>query len=203
MKRLLGTVVSLVVVLGNARAADWPQFRGPKRDGISPETNLLKSWPEGGPRVLWTNDRIGHGWSSVAVVKDSVYTTGNVGKYLTVTALDSGGKVRWQQTLVNGKVYGRGHRSRRLTALDLKTGRQLYNIRSLGKSSIICADGRIYAQGHNGGVVRLIDPTNGKVISSFGMQNRRRVWAMPAISDGRLYIRNASQLTCFDIRAGN
>ncbi len=29
--------------------ADWPQWRGPQRDGISRETGLLKQWPAGGP----------------------------------------------------------------------------------------------------------------------------------------------------------
>ena len=36
-----------------AGASDWPQWRGPNRDGISRETGLLKEWPDGGPQVLW------------------------------------------------------------------------------------------------------------------------------------------------------
>jgi len=34
-------------------AADWPQWRGPSRDGVSKESGLLKEWPEGGPKLLW------------------------------------------------------------------------------------------------------------------------------------------------------
>src|SRR5437870_1821082 len=37
-----------------SHADDWPQWRGPKRDGVSKETGLLKSWPAGGPKLLWT-----------------------------------------------------------------------------------------------------------------------------------------------------
>src|SRR6516164_11116545 len=34
-------------------AGDWPQWRGPNRDGLSQETDLLTSWPEKGPMQLW------------------------------------------------------------------------------------------------------------------------------------------------------
>ena len=52
--------------------ADWPQFRGPDRDGISKETGLLRQWPEGGPRVLWTVE-VGQGYASPAIVNGRVY----------------------------------------------------------------------------------------------------------------------------------
>jgi hypothetical protein len=38
-------------------AADWPQWRGPQRTGISLETGLLKEWPAQGPRLLWLQPR--------------------------------------------------------------------------------------------------------------------------------------------------
>src|SRR3972149_11042693 len=40
-------------------AADWPQWRGPQRNGISPETGLLKEWPPAGPQLLWRAGEIG------------------------------------------------------------------------------------------------------------------------------------------------
>src|SRR5687767_2178712 len=45
-------------------SGDWPQWRGPNRDGVSAETGLLRQWPEGGPKVLWTA-ATGEGFSSV------------------------------------------------------------------------------------------------------------------------------------------
>lgn len=54
-------------------AADWPQFRGPRRDGASPETGFAAAWPEGGPRVVWRRP-IGAGFSGVAVVGERLYT---------------------------------------------------------------------------------------------------------------------------------
>ena len=51
----------------------WPQWRGPRRDGISDETGLLQSWPEGGPELLWTATGLGRGYSSPIVVGGTLY----------------------------------------------------------------------------------------------------------------------------------
>lgn len=51
----------------------WPQYRGPNRDGVSPMKNILKSWPESGPKQLWKVS-IGTGFSAIAVVDGHVYT---------------------------------------------------------------------------------------------------------------------------------
>ena len=54
------------------RAEDWPQFRGPARDGISRETGLLRSWPAGGPKVRWTVP-VGQGYAGAAIVAGRLY----------------------------------------------------------------------------------------------------------------------------------
>ena len=59
-----------------AIAADWPQWGGPNRDNISKETGLLKSWPDGGPKLLWTFDAAGAGYSGPAIVGDRLYILG-------------------------------------------------------------------------------------------------------------------------------
>jgi hypothetical protein len=56
-------------------AEDWPQFRGPNRDGTTAETGLLKQWPNGGPRQLWSVDGLGDGWSSAAVAENRIFIT--------------------------------------------------------------------------------------------------------------------------------
>ena len=76
--------------------ADWPGWRGPNRDGKSPDHGLLKKWPSGGPRLLWQANGIGRGYSSVAVVGDRVYTSGDVGNMLTISAFDMDGNRVWQ-----------------------------------------------------------------------------------------------------------
>ena len=55
-----------------APAADWPQFLGPDRDGISKETGLLRTWPETGPEVVWAYS-VGKGYAAPAIVGDDVY----------------------------------------------------------------------------------------------------------------------------------
>ena len=53
-------------------AGDWPQFRGPNRDGVSTETGLLQSWPADGPPLAWTAKGLGGGYSTVSVAGDRV-----------------------------------------------------------------------------------------------------------------------------------
>src|SRR5262245_43083701 len=80
-----------------ARAAgNWPQFRGPDRDGVSKETGLLASWPEGVPRKLYTTTWLGRAFSSVSVAGGRVYTMGDRGNGQFVIALDEEtGKELW------------------------------------------------------------------------------------------------------------
>ncbi len=67
----------------------WPQFRGPNRDLISPDTRLLREWPEAGPPLVWKSERSGQGYSSVSVVDGRVYTQGHLGSEERVIALDA------------------------------------------------------------------------------------------------------------------
>jgi len=87
-----------------AGAADWPQWRGPLRDGVSRETGLLHQWPEGGPKLLWQVKDIGLGYSTPAVVGGRLYLLGNEGMDDEfVEALDvNDGKRAWSTRL--GKV---------------------------------------------------------------------------------------------------
>ena len=64
---------------GWLRADDWPQWRGPGRDGISKETGLLKEWPENGPKLLWQAKDLGEGYSTPAVVGERLYVISNKG----------------------------------------------------------------------------------------------------------------------------
>jgi outer membrane protein assembly factor BamB len=69
----------LLALTTPARAADWPQWRGPERDGISKETGLLKEWPKEGPKLLWQLKDIGDGYSTPAVVGERLYLLSNKG----------------------------------------------------------------------------------------------------------------------------
>ena len=75
--RCLGLLLALVTC--NVDADDWPQWRGPQRDGISKETGLLKQWPKEGPKLLWQVKDIGAGYSTPSVVGKRLYLVSNEG----------------------------------------------------------------------------------------------------------------------------
>jgi outer membrane protein assembly factor BamB len=103
----------LLLALGSAwaagaRAADWPQFRGPNRDGISRETGILKSWPEDGPRVLWKAP-VGEGFSGITVAGGRLYTMEGRGGGENAVCLDAAtGKQLWRVTLDQKYESGQG-----------------------------------------------------------------------------------------------
>jgi len=93
---------------------DWPQFRGPNRDGISTETGLLKKWPEGGPKLLWSvENKLGQGFSSLTIVDGLIYTTGLVDKRGILFAFDLNGKIVWEKDY--GPEWTGSHKGTRTT----------------------------------------------------------------------------------------
>jgi outer membrane protein assembly factor BamB len=78
--------------------AQWPQWRGPMRDGSSTETNLLKTWPAEGPRLLWSSDTIGEGYGSAIIQDQIIYVAGTKDSSEVITAIDLNGKLLWQKS---------------------------------------------------------------------------------------------------------
>ncbi len=64
--------ILLCLVSAPLRSGDWPQFRGPARDNISTETGLLRSWPAGGPKVIWKT-AVCEGYAGAAIRDGRVY----------------------------------------------------------------------------------------------------------------------------------
>lgn len=81
-----------------AFSADWPQWRGLKRDGKSLETGLAKEWPEEGLKPLWVVENLGKGFSSVAVVGGFIYATGMAEKdnQGVLFAFNLAGNLQWR-----------------------------------------------------------------------------------------------------------
>ena len=72
--RVLCVVLTLLTLLTtNAWSAEWPQYRGMNRDGVSKETGLSKTWGAEGPRVIWKVP-LGEGYSGMSVVNGRIYT---------------------------------------------------------------------------------------------------------------------------------
>lgn len=113
MKRfilLIVTLASLSLPLAApavAEDADWPQWRGPNRDGHAAPQALLQSWPEEGPEVAWMAADLGRGYSSVSVVGDRLFTMGTQEEKAMVICLSlEDGSVIWEQAIGSGGKSG-------------------------------------------------------------------------------------------------
>ncbi|HUQ68067.1 MAG TPA: PQQ-binding-like beta-propeller repeat protein, partial [Planctomycetaceae bacterium] len=151
---------------------DWPQHRGPHRDNISKETGLLKQWPDNGPPVDWKTDGLGEGYSSVAVVGDTIFTLGTRGREEALFALDAAnGSVKWSTPL--GRIFqdGTGNGPRGTPTVD---GDRVYALG--GHGDLVCANTE------SGDVVWKMN-----ILQEFGGNNI--VWGIsesPLIDDDRL-----------------
>ena len=144
-------VLSLTSVVSNLAPADWPQWRGPNRDGRSAEQGLLKSWPPNGPPLAWTAKGAGEGYSSFAVAGGRLYTLGARGDREYVIAFDAAsGRQLWATdhgrrfgndrgdgprgtpTVENDRVYAFGA-SGDMSVLDAKSGKIIWTVNVLEK----------------------------------------------------------------------
>jgi outer membrane protein assembly factor BamB len=127
-----------------AGGPNWPEFHGPGRTNISPDRGLLKQWPKGGPRLLWTYSQCGNGYSGVIIAEGMIFTAGDFGREEMLLALDMNGKPLWKSpngdawrgpspgsratpTYSDGAVYHMNPAGR-LAAYEAKSGRELWAV---------------------------------------------------------------------------
>ncbi len=176
----------------SAAEPGWPQWRGPRRDGISDEKGLLAAWPAGGPAVLWSVSGIGTGYSAPVLARGTLFITGDAGDDLQVLALDTAGKPRWSAT--NGRAWkgeypgarascafddGRLYHMNahgRVACFDATTGRELWAVDVLerfegrnitwGMSENLLVDGPrvVVTPGGKKGVIAALDKKTGDTI---------------------------------------
>lgn len=104
MKYYFITMIVLSLSSQSLIAQAITQWRGPDRNGVFPETGLLKSWPEEGPALLWSVDNLDEGYASVSVSGNRIYLTGRQDSTEYLTVLDTRGKRIWRE------AFGRGVR---------------------------------------------------------------------------------------------
>jgi outer membrane protein assembly factor BamB len=134
--------------------AGWPQFRGPRRDGISTEQGLLQAWPEGGPRLMWSRTGAGRGFSSPIIAGGRIYVTGDFGEDMYVLAFDLEGKPLWRT----------------------KNGEAWLNQYQGARASVTYSAGNLYHQNAHGRLVALAADTGKErwslnVLERFGGEN--------------------------------
>lgn len=113
MKSAQPLVLLLIIASASASAAEWPRFHGPNNDNVSPDTGLLKTWPDGGPSRIWEASGIGEGYSTVAIAGGRLYTSGSIDGDCVITALDTEGNIAWQQ--MNGEAWAKSYPGTRST----------------------------------------------------------------------------------------
>jgi outer membrane protein assembly factor BamB len=133
-----------------ATAADWPEFRGPNRDGVCTETGLLQEWPKAGPPKVWTVKNLGLGFGTPSVAGGKIYGLGTRGGKDGVWALkEADGSEVWftpfadprptnqnngpsgTPTVRDGKVYALSSLGK-LACLDATSGKKLWGVDYVG-----------------------------------------------------------------------
>ncbi|MHC4205350.1 MAG: outer membrane protein assembly factor BamB family protein [Planctomycetota bacterium] len=208
LRFLLVFILNLPVVALAGDNAGWPCFHGPRRDNLSAETGLLKVWPDEGPKLLWSNSDIGHGYSTVAIAGGRIFTAGMINKQTYVTALDLEGNKLWQS--LNGQSWQASERQTwavpyagsrgtptvddetvyhlselgRLTAFDIQTGEESWHLELL---KVFDAERPEY--GYSESVLIYGDklfccPGGGKgYAAAFDKETGRTLWANTDIKD--------------------
>jgi len=116
--RLAGVLFAGWLVM-SASATDWPQWRGLERNGISPETGLLDSWPKGGPPQTWKAQGLGTGYAALAISHGRLFTQGQRGDHQFVLALDAAtGKKLWETATAPAFPQDRGDGPRGTPTVD-------------------------------------------------------------------------------------
>jgi len=192
-KALPLSIVCIFLSVANLPAKDWPQWRGPERDGLSQEQGLLQEWPQAGPPQQWVFKNCGIGYSGPAIVGDWLYILGSRDGTEKLLALDvKNGEERWfadigaefendwgngprnTPTVHEGQVYALGAQGT-LICVDAKTGEIAWQktMQDLGgktpfwgysESPLIHGEHVIVTPGGKQGAIVALDRTNGDLV---------------------------------------
>ena len=186
--------LSLGGVASTQAPTDWPQWRGPNRDGRSAETGLLKQWPENGPPLKWKAAGAGDGYSSMSTSGPRLYTMGARGGTEYIMAFDRAtGKKVWEvgngarfsndrgdgprgtPTIDGSRLFALGG-SGDLTCLEAETGTRVWSVNvlkefgganprwGLSESPLVTGDRVIVNAGGPNASVVAFNKQNGQVL---------------------------------------
>lgn len=191
---LTAAILTATAVASNQTTGDWPQWRGPNRDGKSAETGLMKSWPAGGPRLVWKASGAGIGYSSMSTSEGRLYTVGARGGREYVHAFDvATGRKLWEfdngaefsndrgngprgtPTIDGPRLYVLGA-SGDLTCLDKVTGNRIWSVNvlrtfggrnptwGLSESPLVAGSRVLVNAGGPNASIVALDKTSGRVL---------------------------------------
>ena len=189
---IAGVVACGSVIADESTQPTWPAFHGADRLNISAEKGLMKQWPEGGPKLLWTYDACGRGYSGVAIADGMIFTAGDFPEAEKVMALDMNGRLIWSTP--NGKpwtrscpgsrttpTYDEGHVYQmtplgRLASFEARTGKPVwavdlaerfetrYGIWGLGENVLVDGNMALCMPGGPKGRIVALDKRSGETI---------------------------------------
>ncbi|MCP4313361.1 MAG: PQQ-binding-like beta-propeller repeat protein [Bacteroidetes bacterium] len=203
MKKLW--LVILFVAFVTETSAQIYQFRGPNRDGLFPESNLLKAWPKSGPELLLEFEGIGDGWSSIISNGKYIYASGKIDSMDHLTCIDFNGDEKWQ--IAYGKSWDQSYPSTRGTPTVEED--RIYIISGVGE--LVCLDAETgdinwkinvdedyQADWHRWGVAESPLIVDNKVICSpasylatfvaFDKMTGKEIWKSPGTDGQRSYV---------------
>jgi outer membrane protein assembly factor BamB len=189
------TLLLIVLIAATCRAEtyNWPQWQGPQRNCLTNEKGLLKTWPEGGPKLRWLFDKCGTGYSGPAIVDGRLYIMGARDGEDQLFAIDAetgsefwaapissefhndwGDGPRGTPTFDKGRLFALSG-SGTLVCIDAKSGREIWRttMESLGgqiphwgftESVLIDGNKLLCTPGGPQGAIAALDKTTGKVI---------------------------------------
>lgn len=184
-------------------------WRGVERSGIYNESALLKSWPETGPVMLWSNQELPSGFSSVTFGNNTIFLTGISEENEVLVALDTLGKIKWQTpygrswnesypesrctpTVEGNRVYvtsGSGD----LASIDAKTGVIIWSLKAsetfkgtfgpwgIAESVLIDGDKLYFTPGGPETMTIALNKKTGKLIWKSGSLNDRPGYVSPIL----------------------
>ena len=199
-------VLGAVIVRGQSASVDWPQWRGPDRNGISKETGLLAQWPRSGPTVTWSAAMLGAGYGSMAVQGDRVWVQGMRNNQSVVSSLNrADGKPVWVRILGPAGDNDRGPGPRSTPTID---GDRLYALSETGDLACLrTSDGMVVWQRNilkefragnpywllsesplvDGNLVIVTPGGRGAGIVALDKMSGKTVWTSKELSDGAGY----------------
>jgi outer membrane protein assembly factor BamB len=127
--------IMLLLLISGRSLAQINEWRPENRTGVSAETGLLKSWPAGGPDLLWACLDLAKGFSSPSFGTGTIYITGNKGNDDILFALDMNGKILWKTVI--GRAWAQSNPESRAT--PTVEGTRVYT--SSGFGDLACIDG--------------------------------------------------------------
>lgn len=204
---IIGTVVATVCCANPVRAAEpsaasasWRQWRGPNRDGISPETGLLREWPADGPPIVWKTKGMGRGYASVSIGDGKIFSMGSIknvehliavdienGRGLWATPAGDGDHSNCTPTFDGERLYGVGLNGH-LTCIDAKSGKFLWQRHfekdfqgkmhsgwGFSESPLVDGDRVICTPGADQAILAALDKKTGETIWTAVMPDRKQV----------------------------